>query len=84
MLRYCNAGHQPSLLLRTDGVIEKLEKGGPMIGLNGVLPFEEAEIVLDPGDRIILYTDGVIEYEKTDLNFYGEERFQMTSKKRQN
>ena len=81
LLRYCNAGHQPSLLLRTDGVIEKLEKGGPMIGLNGALPFEEEEIALDPGDRIILYTDGVIEYEKTDLNFYGEERFQMTIKK---
>lgn len=81
LLRYCNAGHQPSLLLRTDGVIEKLEKGGPMIGLNGVLPFEEEEIALDPGDRIILYTDGVIEYEKTDLNFYGEERFQIAIKK---
>ena len=47
-----------------------------MIGLNGALPFEEEEIRLDPGDRIILYTDGVIEYEKTDLEFYGEERFQ--------
>ena len=76
LLRYCNAGHPPSLLVRPSGVIEKLEKGGPMIGLNGALPFEEEEIPLNPGDRIILYTDGVIEYEKTDLNFYGEERFQ--------
>ena len=81
LLRYCNAGHPPSLLVRPSGVIEKLEKGGPMIGLNGALPFEEEEIPLDPGDRIVLYTDGVIEYEKTDLEFYGEERFHAVMKR---
>ena len=36
---------------------------------------------MDPGDRIVLYTDGVIEYEKTDLNFYGEERFHTVIKR---
>ena len=81
LLRYSNAGHPPPLLIRTDGTVKELEKGGPMIGLNGALPFEEEEIPLDPGDRIILYTDGVIEYEKTDLNFYGEERFHTAIKR---
>ena len=75
-LRYSNAGHPPPLLIRTDGTLEKLEKGGPMIGLGGVLPFEEGELTIRTGDRIILYTDGVLEYEKALGEFYGEERFQ--------
>jgi len=75
-LRYSNAGHPPPLLLRADGTLEKLEKGGPMIGLGGVLPFEEGELAIGAGDRIILYTDGVLEYEKALGEFYGEERFQ--------
>lgn len=73
-LQYSNAGHSPPLLCRADGTVQKLEKGGPMIGLNGMLPFEQEKISLTPGDRIILYTDGVIEYEKADLDFYGEQR----------
>lgn len=75
LLRYCNAGHPPPILFRADGIVEKLEKGGPMIGLQGALPFEEGKIALTSGDRIILYTDGVVEYEKANLDFYGEERF---------
>ena len=75
LLRYCNAGHPPPVLFRADGTVEKLEKGGPMVGLQGALPFEEGEISLASGDRVILYTDGVVEYEKTDMDFYGEERF---------
>ena len=75
LLRYCNAGHPPPVLFRADGTVEKLEKGGPMVGLQGALPFEEGEIALASGDRIILYTDGVVEYEKANLDFYGEERF---------
>jgi phosphoserine phosphatase RsbU/P len=81
LLSYSNAGHPPPLLIRTDGTVKALEKGGPMVGLNGALPFEEEEISLDPGDRVILYTDGVIEYEKTDLEFYGEERFHAVIKR---
>jgi sigma-B regulation protein RsbU (phosphoserine phosphatase) len=75
-LRYSNAGHPPPLLIRTDGTLEKLEKGGPMIGLGGVLFFEEGELGIRTGDRIILYTDGVLEYEKTLGESYGEKRFQ--------
>lgn len=74
-LTYSNAGHPPPLLLRPDGTLEKLEKGGPMIGLGGILPFEEEELAIKAGDRIILYTDGVLEYEKVPGEFYGEERF---------
>ena len=75
LLRYCNAGHPPPILFRADGIVEKLEKGGPMVGLKGALPFEEGEIALVPGDRVVLYTDGVVEYEKSDMDFYGEDRF---------
>lgn len=75
LLKYCNAGHPAPVLLRVDGTLEKLEKGGPMVGLNGLLPFEEGKIELSTGDRVVLFTDGVPEYEKTAMDFYGEDRF---------
>ena len=49
ILRYSNAGHPPPLLIRTDGTVKELEKGGPMIGLNGALPFEEGRNSLGSG-----------------------------------
>jgi len=74
-LTYSNAGHPYPLLFDRDGNVRKLEKGGPIIGLGGILPFEEGEVFLNPGDRLFLYTDGVLEYERVPGDFYGEDRF---------
>jgi sigma-B regulation protein RsbU (phosphoserine phosphatase) len=83
-LRYSNAGHPPPLVLGQDAGIQVLERGGTIIGLGGVLPFEGGEVMLRPGDKIILYTDGVVEYENPDGGLWGEERFRrLLSEKRQ-
>jgi len=83
-LRYSNAGHPPPLVLGQDAGIQALEKGGTIIGLGGVVPFEGGEVLLRPGDKIILYTDGVVEYENPDGGLWGEERFRrLLSEKRQ-
>lgn len=72
---YSNAAHPPPVLLHKDGSHELLEAGGTIIGMDGILPFEEEQKNLYDGDRIIFYTDGVTEFENGSGEFYGEERF---------
>lgn len=71
---YTNAGHPPPVLVHRDGSIELLSKGGPVIGLGGMLAFEEERKELQKGDKIILYTDGVLEHRNSQGEFYGKER----------
>ena len=59
---YTNAGHNPPLVVRAKGGFETLEGGGGMI--LGILPmaqYEEAHVTLDPGDILVLFSDGVTE-----------------------
>ncbi|MDD3581389.1 MAG: SpoIIE family protein phosphatase [Desulfobacca sp.] len=71
---YSSAAHPPPLLLHADGGLELLDKGGTIIGLNGVVPFEQEEKRLQPGDKVILYTDGVVEYCNREGEPFGVER----------
>ena len=73
-LRYAVAGHPPPLVQRADGRLEALEAGGPIIGLGELVPFDEAETRLAPGDRLVLYTDGVVEQVDPDGDQFGVER----------
>jgi serine phosphatase RsbU (regulator of sigma subunit) len=74
-LEYCNAGHNPPMLIRSDGSIETLETGGMVLGLVGVARYEEGRAKLEKGDVLVLYSDGVT--EATPLGSedeFGEER----------
>ena len=62
------------LLVRGDGVVERLDAGGSVIGLGGAVPFEEQSVALAAGDRLVLVTDGVLECEAPDGSVFGEER----------
>lgn len=73
-VRYCNGGHPPPVLVRSDGSLELLDEGGTVIGLGGVIPYREAEVLLAPGDRLYLYSDGVTEYFSESGEMYGERR----------
>ena len=59
-LIYVNAGHNPPLLLRTAGTVERWSIGGPVLGMFPGRDFT-AGTALWPGDRLVLYTDGVTE-----------------------
>jgi sigma-B regulation protein RsbU (phosphoserine phosphatase) len=72
---YSNAGHPPPLVLRADGSREILRQGGTVIGMGGVIPFEEGELTLGAGDRLFIYTDGITEHANGEAEFFGEERF---------
>lgn len=73
-MRYCNAGHNPGLLLRADGSTEWLESTGMPLGILPEGAFEAGEKTLEVGDTLILYTDGITEPENPDEEEYGEER----------
>jgi phosphoserine phosphatase RsbU/P len=60
-LAYTNAGHPPPLLLRGDGGVLRLAKGGPVLGMLEDARYEGDVVPLGPGDRLVLYTDGIVE-----------------------
>jgi len=72
-LSYCSAGHPFPVLMRANGGTELLEKGGSVIGLGGLVPFEEETIFLEKGDKLILYTDGMTDCRNSSGEFFGME-----------
>jgi serine phosphatase RsbU (regulator of sigma subunit) len=60
-LVWAQAGHPPPVLLRA-GQVRRLERPrGMLLGACAAPPYEEAECLLEPGDRLLLYTDGLVE-----------------------
>ena len=70
---YVNAGHNAPVLLRKDGGIERLETGGPVIGLMDFAPFTEATIDIREGDVLLGFTDGVSECMNPRDEEWGED-----------
>ncbi len=60
-LVYCNAGHNPPLIIRKEGTYEELKGGGPVIGILPFIEYQEYRAHLNEGDELIIYSDGVTE-----------------------
>jgi sigma-B regulation protein RsbU (phosphoserine phosphatase) len=73
MLTYCNAGHNPPLIVGTSGV-RRLEKGGLILGLFPDAVYEEETVKLEPGDVIAVFSDGVSESVNKADEQYEEHR----------
>jgi phosphoserine phosphatase RsbU/P len=73
-LHYINAGHCPPLVLRAAGGHFSLDTTGMPVGLIDSAEFAVAEAVLDPGDKLIIYSDGVTEAQNTTGEFFGKRR----------
>ena len=74
-LRYVNAGHPPALLARGDAPFVSLEDPvNPPVGMVPGLGYRPGEVRLEPGSRLLLYTDGVTEAEDESGGMLGEER----------
>jgi sigma-B regulation protein RsbU (phosphoserine phosphatase) len=76
--QYVNAGHNAPILMRASGVVERLENGGPPLGLplfKGKEPwFDCGSIQLNRGDLLFIFTDGVIDAVNDDGEEFGEEK----------
>jgi serine phosphatase RsbU (regulator of sigma subunit) len=77
---YTNAGHNPGLLFRKDGSVQRLEANGLPIGLFPVVEYEKVETTLSPGELLVLYTDGITEAANPRGDEFGLDRLQAAVK----
>jgi sigma-B regulation protein RsbU (phosphoserine phosphatase) len=71
---YANAGHNYPILVRSNGNVELLEIGGPIIGAFPFMEYQSADIELNPDDVLFFFTDGLSEAMDSDGKEYSEER----------
>jgi len=77
VLRYVNAGHLPPLLVRQDGDgpqnVTRLDSGGPVLGLLPGARYTQAEVPVQPGDLLVVFSDGILEAANSRDEEFGEE-----------
>jgi len=73
-LRWASAGHNPVLLLRANGDLEQLDATGLPLGLLPLGAYTGEDRILDPGDLLVVYTDGITEAANPAGDEYGVER----------
>lgn len=73
LLRLATGGHPPPLVVRADGRVDTVDVVGTLVGALRDAVFGEAEVVLEPGDTCLIYSDGVTE-ARGPAGFFGEER----------
>ncbi len=74
-LKYCNGGHTPMYLVRSDGSVSTLEQEKNIaVGIFGGYEFKGQSVTVERGATMFMYTDGVTEAENTALELYGDER----------
>jgi sigma-B regulation protein RsbU (phosphoserine phosphatase) len=70
----CQAGHPYPMICRNDGSVQRLGEGGLPIGLMPDASFEQVEFQLHPGDRLLVYSDGISEGMNPAKEHFGEDR----------
>lgn len=87
-IRYVNAGHNPPVVVRTDGTLTHIEPTGHMIGAFDFSEWKEGQIELSDGDLLFIFSDGVTEAQRApttgqelpdaEEDQYGDERMEKT------
>jgi sigma-B regulation protein RsbU (phosphoserine phosphatase) len=75
-LDYCSAGHPPALLLRSEGSLESLSDGGPLLGVVANGSFSKGSAELREGDVLVIYSDGVLEAHNYSDEEFGLDRLE--------
>ena len=76
-LTFCNAGHDRPFLFAKEGIIPRLQTGGIVLGFLQNFQYEEEKRILNKGELLLVYSDGVTETMNTYEEEYGEERLQQ-------
>ena len=75
-VRYASAGHEQPWLRTTEGSVGAIEvENGPALGIDASAEYAVTELILAPGDTLLLYTDGVTEATTPDGSLFGSDRF---------
>lgn len=72
--QYTNAGHLRPILVNGSRPVQQLENGGALLGVFPEWKYEDSVAQLAPGDRLLLFTDGITEAAKPDGEEFGEQR----------
>jgi sigma-B regulation protein RsbU (phosphoserine phosphatase) len=75
-LDYCSAGHPHTLLLRTDGSLESLSEGGPLLGVVPSASYARGCVELRSGNILLAYSDGILESRNSADEEFGYERLE--------
>lgn len=76
---YCGAGHPPLLLWRgSNQRLNEIEENGLILGVRSNEAYSNIEVELEAGDRVLMYTDGIIEASNESEEFFGERRLKET------
>jgi serine phosphatase RsbU (regulator of sigma subunit) len=73
-LTYCNAGHFLPVLMHADGRTSLLDIGGPLLGAIEGAEYQSGELLLEPGDTLVAYSDGVLECRNSSEEEFGVDR----------
>jgi sigma-B regulation protein RsbU (phosphoserine phosphatase) len=73
-LQYANAGHPRPLIIHSSGKTTRLENGGALLGVFPDWAYEDSVVELEPGDLLLLFTDGITEAAAPGGEEFGEER----------
>jgi sigma-B regulation protein RsbU (phosphoserine phosphatase) len=74
-LRYTNGGHNPPLLRRASGEVKAMSDiHGPVVAIMPGEEYEQSTLQMEPGDVLLVFTDGVTEAMDPDRNLYGDDR----------
>jgi sigma-B regulation protein RsbU (phosphoserine phosphatase) len=74
LLQWANGGHCAPLLVHTDGRIRTLQTTGLPLGMLETADYFVESLQLEPGDKMVIYSDGLTESESPDHRFFGSER----------
>lgn len=73
-LTYCNAGHDSPFLFSRSRAPSRLDSGGTVLGFMRGVEFEEGTVTLEPGDALVIFSDGVTEALNEEGEHFGEDR----------
>lgn len=75
-LTYVNAGHNPPMLRRASGALERLTVGGPPLGVFAGSTYRQETVALGRGDLLLVFSDGITEAPNADDEEFGEARLE--------
>lgn len=81
-LTYVNAGHNPPMLLRRGGAVERLATGGPPLGVFADAQYKQGTTALAPGDVLLVFSDGITEAPGENDAEFGEARLESALRDR--
>lgn len=70
--KYINAGHTPPLLVKREGAVQRLKPGGLPIGIVEAFEFEETETSIEPGDSLLIFSDGITDALSPENERFGK------------